>query len=169
MPGLFEVGDLLTADLLNLATYRPVCSLHQTVSQTGIAVTTDVILSYTTEDVDQEGWHDNVTNNSRITPTLAGYYEVTVIGTWVASTTISSTFASIYKNGAQYSRAGNDKPNATSALSLSTPTFTDVVLIDPVAGDYLQSAIQYSGTGPQATNVTGSGQSKFIVRYLGPA
>lgn len=169
MPGLFQVGDLVTADLLNSATYRPMCKLHQTVSQTGIATGTDCVLTFTTEDIDPEGWHDNVTNNSRVTPNIAGLYEVTVIGVWVATTgQITSTFASIYKNGAQYSRAGNDKPDAASSQNTGTPTWVDILSMNGTT-DYIQGSIQYGGTGPQATNVSGSGQSCLIVRYLGPA
>lgn len=167
MPGSFEVGDLVTADLLNTATYRPYCKMHQTVSQTGLGTSTIVFLSFTTEDHDPEGWHDNVTNNSRVTPTLAGEYEVTVEGVMVASTTLQALWAGIYLNGVQYSRSGNQKPS-TNSNTTASPTWTDTVTLNGTT-DYLEMAMGVvSSVSTEATGITGSsGQSRMIVRFLG--
>jgi hypothetical protein len=165
MPGSFEVGDLVTADLLNTATYRPYCKVHQTVAQTGLATGSTTVLTYTTEDHDPEGWHDNVTNNSRITPTLAGEYEVTVEVALVADADTTSVAAAIFFNGALYSRIGGMRPNVT-VLSTGS-THTDTITLNGTT-DYVESAVVCSASaGTNDTNVTSSGQSRMIVRFLG--
>lgn len=167
MPGSFQVGDLVTADLLNAATYRPYCKMHQTVSQTGIGTSTIVFLTFTTEDHDPEGWHDNVTNNTRVTPNIAGEYEVTVEGVLVSSTTVLALWAGIYLNGVQYSRSGNHKSSSNNN-STASPTWTDTVTLNGTT-DYLEMALGVvSSVTTEATNVSGAtGQSRIIVRFLG--
>lgn len=166
MPGLFSVGTRLTADVLNAATFRPYCKVHQTVAQTGLLTGATTVISFTTEDHDPEGWHDNVTNNSRITPNIAGDYEVTVEGAYAGTATITSSFTGIFLNGALASRSGNQKPNATSSLSAFTPTWVDVITCNGTT-DYLEMIISFSGSANQDTNVSTTGQARFIVRYLG--
>lgn len=169
MPGLFLVGTRLTADVLNSATFRPVCRVHQVVAQTGLVSASETVISFTTEDIDTEGWHDNVTNNSRITPNIAGNYEVAVTGVFAATTgQITSTYDAIYKNGALYSRSGNAKQDAASALNTGTPGFSDIVSLNGTT-DYVQMAVGFSASANQATNVSASGQCLMTVKYLGPS
>lgn len=166
MPGSFQVGDLVTADLLNAATYRPYCKVHQTVAQTGIGTSTTVILTFTTEDHDPEGWHDNVTNNSRITPNIAGEYEVTVEGVIAGTGTVTALWAGINLNGALYSRSGNQKPS-TNANNTASPTWVDTITMNGTT-DYIEGALGVVSTvTTEATNVSSTGQSRIIMRFLG--
>src|SRR3954467_11462650 len=71
-------GDPVAAtDITTLQSYttlRPIVRMVQSVAQTAIASGTITACTFTTEDVDSNGFHDNVTNNSRITPNVAGWY-----------------------------------------------------------------------------------------------
>jgi hypothetical protein len=46
------------------------------VAQTGIATNTTTAVTFTTEDLDSEGYHDTGALTSRVTPLVAGYYDV---------------------------------------------------------------------------------------------
>lgn len=72
----FEVGDPVTADALNEQFDPPTGRLVQTVAQTGIADNTTTAVTFTTEDLDTEGFHSTSSNTSRVTPTVAGWYRV---------------------------------------------------------------------------------------------
>lgn len=168
MPGPFLVGQRLTADLMNTAAYRPYAKCHQTVAQTGLTNASTNIISFTTEDHDPEGWHDNVTNNSRITPLLAGDYRVTVQGGVSATTTCNNTFTGIFLNGALYTRSGNYRMTepVSSNLSIMTPTHVDTVTMNGTT-DYLEMVIGISTSATESTNVSSTGFSRMIVEYLG--
>jgi len=56
-------------------------------------------LQFDTEQIDTDGWHDNVTNNSRITVGVTGVYSVS--GRFQISSTDNGDLGiAIYKNGA---------------------------------------------------------------------
>lgn len=173
MPGLFLVGTRLTADVLNSATYRPYCKMHQTVAQTGIADGADVVLTFTTEDHDPDGWHDNSVNTTRVTPNIAGEYRVTVLGVsnaQTSTTSITSIFAQVNLNGSAYSRGGNVKPTDTDVLSGFGSIHVDTVTLNGTT-DYVEAALQaqVETNATWATNVSGSGRSMLLVEYMGPS
>lgn len=68
--GTFTSGQVLTASELNEG--LPSCVL----TATGISVpaSTNTYVAYSSEDHDPFGWHSTVTNTTRITPNIAGWY-----------------------------------------------------------------------------------------------
>jgi hypothetical protein len=78
----------------------PLCRLVQSVVQTGLANNTLFAVSFTSEDVDTHGFHDNATNNSRITPTVAGWYRASGGICFAARNDYTLLHAYYRKNGA---------------------------------------------------------------------
>lgn len=56
-------------------------------------------VAFDTEALDVAGWHDNAVNSSRVTPTIPGWYRVTVHGGWGAGTDYSRQIQAVTRNG----------------------------------------------------------------------
>lgn len=70
-----EVGDPVTADLLNLLLNPPVCKLvAQSAQSMADATAAALVFGAGSEEIDTHSFHDETTNNTRITPTVAGVY-----------------------------------------------------------------------------------------------
>lgn len=91
--GTFVAGQILTASELNNAI--PACVLQNTSVTLTDGVNTAI--AYTSELRDPLNWHSNSVNTSRITPTIAGIYLVTMVINNVSGTTRS--LHTLYKNG----------------------------------------------------------------------
>jgi hypothetical protein len=93
--GTFAVGQVLTAQELNNAI--PLCILENS----SVSLTNNVTTSipYPSEILDPLNWHDNSTNNTRITPNIAGYYLVTIVINNV-SVGLTRALTALFKNGA---------------------------------------------------------------------
>jgi hypothetical protein len=76
-----NASDLTTLEDLTIR--RPMVRLVQAVAQS-IPDNTGTAITFTTEDLDTYGFHDPVTNNTRITPSVAGWYRFH--GTYFTST-----------------------------------------------------------------------------------
>lgn len=72
--GTFTSGSVLTAAELN--SFRAVTVLTGSATVPN-ATFTVIPFGSGTETIDVGGWHDTATNNSRITPTVAGVYRIT--------------------------------------------------------------------------------------------
>jgi hypothetical protein len=129
-----------------------------------IANATGTIITFNTESYDTNGFHDNVTNNSRFTiPTgYAGKYLVTGILVWAANSS-GQRVNYILKNGSLL--------HLTSAQPLSASGATTAAIVSQVVnlavGDYVElQCFQDSGG---ALNMTGtnSWDTNFSISYLG--
>lgn len=80
------------------------------------------LLTFPTENVDTEGWYDNVTTN-RFTPLLAGTYFLAGFARFAGAASGSSSL-SIYKNGANVSQAAAISPAATHQSLFVAGLFT---------------------------------------------
>jgi hypothetical protein len=72
-------APILSSDINTISSYtvsKPIVRLVQSVAQTGLASNTQFTLTWTSEDIDTNGFHDTSVNTSRITPNVAGYYRV---------------------------------------------------------------------------------------------
>lgn len=136
-------GQLITGALWNagpratsaFAFSPPICRVRQG----GVLTTTSNVwspLSFNTTDVDSEGGHNNVTNNSRYTCQVPGWY-------WVegycafnnGGGTAGFRFAcSIAKNGTQILGAMQTSYFAADLQSLSAGT-----IVSLAAGDYVET------------------------------
>jgi hypothetical protein len=123
--------------------------------------------TYTAVTWDGEGWdtdtfHDNVTNNSRVTIPAgkAGKYLVTISYNYAASGVGSIRLVNIYKNG-----------TGTGDINFPTnPTFNSAAVVsrvmDLAVSDYIQAFAYQDSGGALALKATASGTS-MQVTYLG--
>lgn len=163
----WAVGERVTAAKLNTIRDeldRPLCKLVQQVAQS-LANSTDTAITFGTgsEDFDTHGFHSESTNNTRITPNVAGYYEF--YGTvFVASSNASSLIATIAKNGTVVPPRTRLKPDAAAALTASAPV--KVILSMNGTTDYCELFGQQTTAGALNTNVGGSFASVFGCIFL---
>lgn len=82
-PRTWAVGELLTAaklnvdlrDGLNFLLAPPLAVLRPTSAQSGLTAGGYTALQFAAEDIDSDGGHSNVTNNTRYTSQTAGWYQ----------------------------------------------------------------------------------------------
>lgn len=122
------------------ANQRPMTKLVQAAAQTGLAANTQVAITFTTEDIDTDGYHSTSVNTSRITPTRPGYFIISgvMFGNFSGITSpLNVVDANIRKNGttnlAPAARFGGAIANIsnlttyTQAVSLIvSPTYIDM-------------------------------------------
>jgi hypothetical protein len=139
------------------------CRLSKTSAQT-ISNATFTAVTYTAEDFDTNGFHDNSTNTSRITIPSGydGYYEVFGICSFNQNGTGQRNFE-VRKNGNLY----NSFVMSAGSAAISAAVFSDVVSV--VATDYIELFVyQSSGGNLNTTSNTGDpGSHVFGVTYLG--
>lgn len=137
-------------------------SVYSNADQT-ISNATLTNLTWNQEDYDTDTYHDNSTNNTRLTiPSgKTGYYKVTLWSRWTANAT-GRRIGYFYKNGTNVSQ-GESNPSATGEI---------VVPLERVlyltAGDYIEAAVyQTSGGNLDARKDTSNSGSYFQITYLG--
>lgn len=120
------------------------CSLGRS-AVLSLANETNVLVSFDQEVFDVGGYHDNSTNNSRITiPSgKAGKYAVCGSAVFAANTSgIRSVY--LYKNGSSTGNLWQMSPN-TSSGDFTSLSFSKIV--DLAEGDYLELSVSQSSGG----------------------
>lgn len=110
------ISDILRA--IQASSERPICRCLATAGQS-IPDATLTPLQFGAEDFDTHGFHDPVTNNSRITPTVAGYYRFQATyfnGPRADFTTVDVSFR---KNGATSIAPAERRTFSTAATQVS--------------------------------------------------
>jgi hypothetical protein len=118
------------------------CSVTNTTVQS-IANNTETAITFDSEEFDTDGFHSNVTNNTRITIPAGkgGYYNIVAQVTFAANSGGSNRNASIFKNG---TRIATVSMNQQGAGAYAVPTLNKIV--SAVATDYFEiKAEQNSG------------------------
>jgi len=121
-------------------------------------------LTWTTEDFDTHNFHDPVTNNSRVTPNIAGYYEIWGEYYSAAPVTPANLDAFIRKNGAgsiPSGNRGNDGALAQSRGFHCMMTFNGTT-------DYFEICAFQDSAGATNTNVSARFTSYVEWKYLRP-
>jgi hypothetical protein len=134
-------ADSSTATGLKWVGFRG-CSLYQNLASTSIANNTATAMAYDTEAFDTDGFHDNVTNNSRITipAGLGGYYLIR-LNTRFEPNGTGSRRGYVAVNGSQVTDLPEFAPSATLYVN-----GLGSVILKLNAGDYIQHfVIQASG------------------------
>lgn len=94
---------------------------------------TTTALTFDTEEYDTSGFHDNVTNNSRLT-VPAGVSRVRVSGMVTRQTTANQLYADIAKNGSDF--IGKGEADTDTSGSDSVNVISAIVDVSP--GDYFE-------------------------------
>lgn len=162
------------------STAKPLVSLIQATAQS-IPNNTNTAITYTTEQIDTNNYHDSTTNNTRITPSQAGYYLVTVNYWTASSATLTSIETFVRLNGTTtYGTVGRiaglgGAANNSSAVGTATTWAVSASAYVPCNGstDYIEHCvrqIQASGAAAVNTNSTGNafscGMTAEFVRGL---
>src|SRR3982750_3036163 len=99
---MVAAGDIVYASdvqtVKDYTTGRPLVRLIQQVAQSvtsQVTPATAVTFGASSESIDTHGFHDTVTNNTRITPNIAGYYRATGIVWLAGATTTQVMYAAI--------------------------------------------------------------------------
>ena len=124
-----------TSQVDALAATKTASVYHNTTQS--IPTISETILSFNAENFDLSLWHDNITNNSRITVDFTG--SLMVAGQWAMTPGTSgySMRATIYKNGAA-TDLNNQMTPANSAGTGTTRSLQVFGIIDVVPGDYIE-------------------------------
>lgn len=175
-----SAGDPILAstinDLIRYGPAKPICMLQQGTTTQTISAITETLLTYGagSEIYDDLNWHDITTNNSRITPTVAGRYKVTLRGVLSASFIVYAGHLSVYKNGAQADQGGNVHYFTASGISTAYPGMINTATVLPEfvtyvdangTTDYFESYIYLNtiGGATQNTANTASGRTTFML------
>lgn len=170
----YAVGQRLTAsllqDLADNTVNRPLVRLVATSTQsltdnTGAAIAFGAGSTV----IDTHGYHDESTNNSRVTPQKAGYYRAWGKVAHGARSDYATLQTTIRFNGVD--QIGNERvgPNATSTTR--TGAGGPVTLLCNGTTDYIElGAIQdNTANAAQSTSVGGSTTSYLEVEFVRPA
>lgn len=117
------------------------------------------------EDIDTHNFHDTATNPSRITPTVAGDYQVTITVSF-ASNTATQLYAVVGKNGTPVQPLERQTPAATAAAKTVAAQAT--VSCNGTT-DYLEGLGSQNSGGALNTQVGGGINSVLEAIYLGPS
>jgi hypothetical protein len=152
--GIVQAADITS--LAALTTAKPLVRLTASGTQS-LADNTATAIAFTVEDFDTHGFHDTATNNSRITPSVAGYYRATGGAAFEAQATPVVSQAYIRKNGSSgMATAGRTAPG-TQAFTL----ITSVIVSLNGSTDYVELVMQQDSAGADNTN-----QSSFLTCSL---
>lgn len=165
-PRTWTVGELLTAaklntdlrDGLNFLLAPPFAVLRKSADQSIPSGSTTQV-TWDVEDIDRDGGHSNVTNNSRYTSNTAGWYRISTICTWgsVGSDNRSLTFA---RNG---SASFDIVANATNTLALKGNITLFLAVSDYVDVRVLQTS------GVSVNIATYNTMTRLEVAWVSPA
>lgn len=148
----FAAGQIVDEADLNAVTAasseKPIGRLVQTVAQS-LADNTQTAVTFTTEDIDTHSFHSTVTNTSRVTPTIAGWYRVHGTGFPASQTTPVTQDANIRKNGATNLAPAARQAGSQSAFS---NTCTALVSCDGLS-DYFELVLRQDSSGAVNTAV----------------
>jgi hypothetical protein len=144
------------------------CSLQKATQS--IATGTWVALTWNVETNDSNNFHDNATNNSRVTipAGYAGRYLITTTLGYDQSAGTGARYVGIYKNGSSVSLTAIGIAAGGVTITGTVPvTYTDIVNCS--VADYLEIYGHQSSGGALSVlgNVSGVGISNFNVTYLG--
>lgn len=122
------------------------CSVRGAASLTqSISNVTTTVVNFDAEDFDTDGFHSNVTNNSRITIPAGktGYYQINYLARFASN---STGYRAIYpyKNGAVFSPSIQSVVQ-TSSTSSHSNGFSAIVYL--VATDYIEMAVEQNSGG----------------------
>src|SRR5687768_10520261 len=174
---MVAVGDDILAEHINLFLLRPICHLVQAADQSMAHNATNAITFGSGSEVfDTHGFHDTATNNTRITPNIAGVYEVSgkiafgadtnyrIVDCWLrtnGSTTVAGSSGRI--NHPFFSGT-----NSTTSAQQVVQTGVHEIQFDGV-DDYVELLgvqTQDGGSGDPRTVVSGQFASVLTVKFV---
>jgi hypothetical protein len=176
----FEVGDILTADALNAVAEPPLCRVTASGVQS-LADATQVAIQFAgSDDIDTHGMHDAVTNNTRFTPNLPGYYRFN--GTYFTASLVNGSVVdvNVRKNGSTNLPPADRKGGASghTVTTSGTPstiggsnafsTSTSVLVEMNGTTDYVELVARQDSNGARDTNQSSQFSCVFEGKFERP-
>lgn len=165
VPGNFLTAALWLANVVNALTFAlnpPDFMGHQTATQS-IANTTWTALTVDAETVDTYGGHSTTTNTSRYVGQVAGYYQVSGVSAWAASST-GGRGAAIALNGTRMIGHAAFAMAAAAATPSAIATPTREVFLNGTT-DYVEVQGYQASGGALATTAGVDVTSSLYVRW----
>jgi hypothetical protein len=124
--------------------------------------TTDTTLTFGSgsEDFDTNGWHDESTNNSRITVDRDGFVRIHGVVVVANNTTVTALMLTVARNGVVQAGIGRHKPAANNLSHSAEVT----ALLECSAGDYFELIATAAGASV-ATISSGRFASVFELEF----
>lgn len=171
MTGPFAGDPIRATDVSTFAQYtttKPLVKLVQQAAQSCTSgTTTAVTFAAGSEEIDTNNFHDTTTNNTRITPTVAGYYSFEGSAWFAAATTTTSVHVLIAKNGTNVDPSNRAKPaNANQTSSSHTTTLLSI----NGTGDFVELKVVQvdSGAAARNTEISTGQHCTLIARFERP-
>lgn len=161
------LADDIDADVNNVVS-RPFCRLIQQSAQSyGSSTAAPLAFGSGSEDADDGNMHDTAVNNSRVTPTRAGWYTCRVTASFG---TPGSAFTQIAvapaKNGTRVDGQVVIRPDAASTAGAGAQS-TALIYCNG-STDYVEGYVQQNSGGSQNTSTTTGLRSVFEVIFERP-
>lgn len=121
------------------------------------------LVPFTSEEFDDTGMHDTVTQNTRITILVAGYYMIGFNGVFAASNAYTRVFARLLLNGAI--EIARDQRPGTSTTLTGVMHVTTLYQFD--AGDYVEVQVSQSSGASRNLEATAEYSPEFWAARLG--
>ena len=154
--GTFVSGQVLTSAELNNAI--PLCVLENT-SQS-IPNNTSTAVAFASEVLDPLNWHDNATNNTRVTPNIAGFYLVTMQMNDINGAGQTRAALSLQKNGAEITGVRVRMDTTGEDDDFALPGYVQC----NGTTDYLQMVVLQNNSGGVSRTIT----ARFTVQFVHP-
>lgn len=160
----FVTGQRLTADLLNDNLGRPAGRLRQGTAQTGIVNSTATAITFTASDeIDTDGFHSTSTNTSRVTPTVAGLYQVQGGVAIAGATDFTAVQAYLALNGSALAPAHRITPG-TASQTLVLPV--SALIQCNGSTDYFEIYYVATRSGAGTSSTVVSAQFACVLEWL---
>lgn len=124
---------------------------------------TPTFINWDAEEYDTDGYHDNVTNNTRLTVPEDGWYVISG-GAVFASNATGYRRIQIFRNGTAFRGRATHSQNAVNGLATSMATSSSAFLC--TAGDYFEFEVTQTSGG--ALNVITNTSTYFAIRRIAP-
>lgn len=158
-----------TAAIEDATTGKPLVRLVANAAQS-LNDNTSTAITFAAEDIDTHGFHSTVTNTSRVTPTVAGYYRVRGTVVFGSRTDYSDVNVWIRKNGVT-----NMAPASRCGYSGITTTAVETGIAEVIVDmngttDYVEVVANQNNLANVAVSTNQSSQfsSALEVEYLRP-
>lgn len=165
-----QVGEDVLAAQINQLLLKPIVRLVAQSTQS-IPHNTNTAIQFGSgsEEIDTHNFHDVTTNNTRVTPTISGYYECKGAVAHGADADYTAVNSWIRFSGASNKApAWRNQPVQLSAITMAHCFAT--VAIDATAGDYIELMALQTNTSTGANNTNQSSQFSCALEviYLRP-
>jgi hypothetical protein len=148
--------------------FKPVGRIHQATAQSSLADNAIFAVTFDASDIDTHSFHSNSTNNSRVTPNVAGYYKFNGVICFSAQSDYVALDAFFRLNGSNNIQGATRITPSTTATTVAIPVST----IQNMNGstDYIElvGRPDRSGNSTSGTAVSAFLGSTLEWEYLGP-